>query len=233
MVVNKKMPLVAIGAVLLCHQPLTADPSTEKVDQKGVETFFYNKGYRNGYADGEKEGYAKGLAKAERAIRQYKRKIEAYEAAKYLSKRHKIAPPKVYQKKNPDGTVSVVVKGCTIEKQLTPEEILMLPETNSVGSGNVYNGSMLSSGAKPQTQSPSDHVFLPGIDSGKEPVAELSGNDIKATYLFFPDTEFYRNLFRVALRPFSVISGNRLKVIFPSEKDAKAFCVRHGVTPLK
>ncbi|HHO42405.1 MAG TPA: hypothetical protein ENN12_03495 [Epsilonproteobacteria bacterium] len=222
-----------ISAFLLVT-PISANPAIEKVDEEGKETFFYNKGFRNGYKEGEKEGYKKGLAKAEAAISQYKKKIEALESGKYLTKRHKVTPPRVYQQKNEDGTVSVVVKGCSIEKQLTPEEILMLPEIEKAESSyNSHAPSGTSSYAKRNSHAPSDNIFLPGIDPSDSITPSLGGEDMKVVYKTFPDTEFFRKLFRASGRPFSVIGGDKIKVIFPSEQEAESFCVRHNLNPGK
>ena len=223
--------LLGIGAT----SSFSSNPSIEKIDQEGAETFFYNKGYRNGYADGQKKGFEQGLKTAKKALAKYKKKIEALEAGKYLSKKHKITPPRVYQKKNPDGTVSVVVGGCAIERQLSPQEILMLPEIDTFTDGGVSvsraHTSPAYGGQGGGAAMPSDSVFLPGVDGTKSETPSLGGSDIRVVYKFFPDTQFYRKLFRASSRPFSIAGGDRIKVIFPSEREAEAFCRRHNLKP--
>ena len=216
------MTLIIVSSVSI----LNASPKNEEtINQKGMESFFYNKGFADGVTSGERSGYKKAMKHATASLNKYKRKIKALEAGKYLSKRHKITPPRLYQQRGKDGSISVVVKGCAIEKQLSPSEILLLPQTNDYSNTLSRNRPTYST---EQKKIISDNVFLPGIDTRNERPS-LAGAEIKVVYKFFPDTGFYRKLFSASGKPYSVISGDKIKVIFKSKREADSFCIRHNL----
>lgn len=202
---------------------------SEKVDTNNKEKFFYNKGLSDGYEEGKKVGYQLAMRDARKAIKKYKRRIKALEAGKYLSKKGKITPPRVYQKKRADGTIAVVVKGCSVEGELNPNDILSFPtytgEDTGANAGSYVSSSTTSSGSS----SLSDSVELAGIDyvQHRKPSSPL---DIKkATFRVFEDTQFNRELFRGAGLPYSIQPNSQLRVMFPSNKDAEGFIQRHGL----
>lgn len=224
---NNKLILGACALLLAgtyLHAEPTADPS-ESINQKGIETFFYNKGYKDGLRDGEKVGYKQAFKEAKRSIKRYSKRIKSLEASKYLSKKGKITPPRLYQKQNPDGTVQVVIEGCKIEKQLTPTEVLMLPHVDDMASSSSLRGATYSSGGDSEI---SNAVHLIGVDK-EDYRPHFSTDAVKSTFRYFPDTQFYRKLFRASGKPFAITSNEKIKVIFTSEKEALDFCAQHGL----
>jgi len=200
-----------------------------------VERHFFRKGKKVGYKLGYNAGYAAGIKFAKKRLDKYKGRVAAMEAGKYLSRRAKITPPRLYQKTTPDG-VKVVVGGCKIEKQLTTKEILSLPVYDGQEEGaREYKASRKT----PDYSNPymegnknviSNGIYLPGVDPAPKE-SSLGGDEVSMVKKAFPDTEFYRTLFRRTGVMFSIVSGNRINVTFRSERDAASFMARHELEP--
>lgn len=200
-----------------------ADPTPKEIlENKELESFFYNKGYNDGLRDGVKKGAKKAFEKATRTMGKYEKKIKAMEMGKYLFKKQKITPPRLYQVQKADGSISVVVKGCKLEKQLSPNEILMLPSTENTRGARQEVVERGGDGTSPV----SDSIHLPGVDT-KVSIPTLSGSNASLVYRFYADSTFYRDLFRVAGKPYSIVGGNKIKVIFKSEDTARRFNLRY------
>jgi len=220
----KKISFVTLIISLACSM-LYAKPDPDK--------FFYDKGF----SDGKKEGLRLGYDKAKKEILKKLKKritaIKAMEAGKYLSKKHKITAPEIYQVKKADGTLAVKVRGCRLEGELTPEEIIQLP---SAPSSYTLEGSIQSNTSSPahmnsnyqQPKGISNGVFSAGIDSyGQEP-AKLASKLNGVVYSYFPNTEFYVGILRVSSLPFTVANGGEnLKVRFESYRDRDNFIIKY------
>jgi len=197
----------------------------ETIQGQTKEKFFYNKGVSDGIEEGRRMGYSDAMKDAERSIKKYKKYIKALEAGKYLSKKSKITPPRIYQERR-NGRVSVVVKGCNIEGELSPHDILMFPSMDDGGSGGSSSGY---SSSETKSAPVSDSVFLAGVDRRKSKPTP-TGSLKKATFKTFEDTSFYRKLFRNTGLPFSIMSDKKIRVMFRSNKEAESFIRRHGLT---
>jgi len=95
-------------------------------DASGMLDMYYKKGLEAGAKSGYKKGFTDGLELAKKRVRLYADKIKANESGKYLKEYGgKVTNPEIYQIRD-GNSINVVVKGCKIEKQLTPDEIIDL-----------------------------------------------------------------------------------------------------------
>lgn len=195
---------------------------SETINEKTKEKAFYNKGFDDGFSNGEEIGYAKAVAANEKSIERYKNYIMSLEAGKYLSKKGKITPPRIYQESRSDGSISVTVRGCNIEGELSPEDILSFPSYAGEVTQSRSSQSKYKEGGK------SDSVFLAGIDRKRKiSRPEASEDGVRGTFKTFPDTSFYRKLFHASDLIFSIQSDKQIRVMFKSEQEALGFVRRH------
>ena len=218
--------LIALG---LCVNPLYA----KKAD---ADKFFYDKGFTDGKTEGMRLGYDKAKKELMAKLKSRLTAIKAMEAGKYLSKKHKITAPQIYQVKKPDGSMSVLVKGCRLEGELTPEEIVLLPKAgNLYADASTANAkSLLPSTVDPVqgTKGVSDGVFMPGIDSNRYDKPAMANSMTNTVYKYLPNTEFYTKLLRSSGFPYTMSNGGtNLKVRFSSEREAIIFLKRYDLEP--
>lgn len=199
----------------------------EKVDKQDGETFFYNKGFSDGFEEGKKIGFEQALKEGAEALSKYEAYIKSLEAGKYLSKKGKITPPRIYQEKRADGSISVVVQGCNIEGELSPKDILLFP---SIDESRNNSSRKIASSSAGNSDSVSDSVYLAGIDNPKKQRPLASNSAINATFRTFEDNSFYRKLFRGSGLAFSIQPNREIRVMFSSEQEAERFMNRHGLT---
>jgi len=199
-----------------------------------ADTFFYNKGFSDGKAEGMRLGYAKAKKEIMKKLKSRLRTIKAMEAGKYLSKKHKITAPQIYQVRNSDGSLSVQVKGCRLEGELTTEEIVLLPKVEEGYISDAPARNLVSSTSMPKEKSVglSDGVFMPGIDAAQYTKPTMASNVTQAVYKYLPNTSFYVNLLRTSGFPFTVTNGgSHLKVRFSSSSEAIGFLRRYELQP--
>jgi len=180
--------------------------------------YYYEKGYKQGKSVGYKKGFEAGKKYFLKQLKRRMAKLKAMEAGKYLVKEYKITAPEVFQKKQRDGSIKVVINGCKLEKELTPEEIMMLP--------SVPNGYKISSNSTytPSTNKPavSNSVYLPGVDYNEDiPHTTEEQNDV--TYLILPNTQYYKKLLDTAGKPYAISNDDKIKVIFENQRDKNLF----------
>jgi len=197
----------------------------EKVSEQNKEKFFYNKGVTDGFAEGKRVGYEEAMKDAKASLDKYSNYIKSLESGKYLSQKGKITPPRIYQEKRADGSISVVVRGCNIEGELSPKDILMFPVTDSHSESDA--SSIGSPSGKPVM--PSDSVYLAGVDYSKKSKPTDGMSAKKTTFKTFVDNEFYRKLFRGAGLAFSIQPNSKIRVMFSSNDEADRFVNRHGL----
>jgi len=200
---------------------------SEKIDGNNKEKFFYNKGFADGFQEGRKAGYEQAMKEAKEAMKRWAKKIKSYESGKYLASKGKITPPRVYQKRGDDGSVSVVIRGCRIEGELSPEDILTLPTVDFSDNGGG-NGRGIKHIERFKEPALSDSVFLAGVDRTK-PIPIAVEDLKKVTYRYFSDTGFYRKLMRKMGKPFSIQSSGKIKVMFESAEEANSFMTKYNL----
>lgn len=222
---KKIMVLFALGMIF---SPLYA----KKAD---ADKFFYDKGFSDGKTEGMRIGYEKAKKEVLAKLKNRLTAIKAMEAGKYLSKKHKITAPQIYQVKKPDGSMSVLVKGCRLEGELTPEEIVLLPkaESNYAGISGANADSILPSTVETgSNKGVSNGVFMPGIDSNRYDKPALAGSMTNTVYKYLPNTAFYTKLLRSSGFPYTISNGGvNLKVRFSSEREAITFLKRYDLEP--
>jgi hypothetical protein len=180
-------------------------------------------------------GYEKAKKEVLKKLKSRLNAIKAMEAGKYLSKKHKITAPQVYQVRKADGSLSVQVKGCRLEGELTPEEIVLLPKSESGYSDNTPNAESLypsTLGAGGREQGISNGVFVPGIDSSAYSRPQMATRMTDTVYKYLPNTQFYVRLLRSSGYPFTITNGGtNVKVRFGSEQEALRFLRHYDLEP--
>jgi len=227
-----KQKMIVWGLVIAVSQ------TTLYAKKPDADKFFYDKGFSDGKTEGMRLGYEKAKKEVLKKLKSRLKAIKAMEAGKYLSKKHKITAPQIYQVKKADGSLSVLVKGCRLEGELTPEEIVLLPKANGpygAGGDVVANAdSLLPSTVQPAPESRgvSNGVFLPGIDSNRYDKPQLANSMTDTVYKYLPNTEFYTKLLRTSGFPYTMSNGGtNLKVRFSSEREAIIFLKRYDLEP--
>lgn len=203
----KKTTIVMITIVAL-GSSLYADSSE----------FYFEKGYKQGKSVGYKKGFEAGKKYFLKQLKKRMASIRAMEAGKYLIKQYKITAPKVFQKKLRDGSIKVVVEGCKLEKELTPEEIMTLPTMpNDYKSSNTYE-------YNPNTnqKAVSNSVYLPGVDSNEE-IPHGTEEVNNATYLVLPNTTYYKKLLDKEGKPYAIDNNGKIKVLFENNREKQLF----------
>ena len=218
------MKRVLLTALTLTAVTAFAGNDVKHYNTDNIEQFQYQKGLREGIERGYKEGYRDALEFAKKQLRLYKKKIEALEAGKYLKEYSgKITNPEVYQLKNGD-SVKVIVRGCRIEKPLSPDEIIDLPIlygiTDTTLKTHYENKPYNSSTFHTDT---SDIVGRDG--NGFYSNRPLDPYTDHASYIYIRNTSRNRAKLELLNRDFTV-EDNRLKIKFYNEKDRKDFLKR-------
>jgi len=200
-----------------------------------ADKFFYDKGFSDGKAEGLRIGYEKAKKEVLQKLKSRLKAIKAMEAGKYLSRKHKITAPQIYQIRRDDGSLSVLVKGCRLEGELTPEEIVLLPKAEGVYgavSDGANVGSLLPSTINPSVTGASNGVFIPGIDTSSYDKPQLANSATNTVYKYLPNTVFYTKLLRTSGFPYTISNaGSNLKVRFASEREAIIFLQRYDLEP--
>jgi len=220
-----------VVAVVLC---LSTGPLYAK--KADADKFFYEKGFTDGKKEGMRIGYEKAKKEVLAKLKSRLKAIKAMEAGKYLSKKHKITAPQIYQVKKPDGSMSVLVKGCRLEGELTPEEIVLLPkaEESYTGISGANANSLLPSTVDTSTtdRGVSNGVFMPGVDANRYDKPQLANSMTNTVYKYLPNTNFYTKLLRSSGFPYTISNGGtNLKVRFSSEREAIIFLKRYDLEP--
>jgi len=84
----------------------------------------YNLGYRMAIEDASEIYIQKGLELAKESIKKWRDRILAIEAGKYAIEEEKVTAPEIYVSQSTDGSITMNVTGCKIEKENTPAEII-------------------------------------------------------------------------------------------------------------
>lgn len=230
---NAKTLLVAMAASVAAHAVTPVDAThssrdiSENLNASNKERFMYNKGFKDGYEIGKREGYKKALDEAKKALDEYKNTIHAYEMGKYLARKGKITPPRLYQKRGRNGQFSVIVKGCEVRGELSPADILKLPKY--IGKETVSASSFSDQGVGESSKF-SDGVFLTGIDHRHTPIAKPTTSLKQVNAIILRDTKFYRDLLRSSGTLFSIEeNGGGLKAVFSSPRERDSFIRNYGL----
>lgn len=220
--------IFSMGTLLFANSPEKIT-FTENINSSTKERTFYNKGFKDGFEIGKREGYAEGLERAKKALEAYRNKIKSYEAGKYLSLKGKITPPRLYQSRK-NGRFEVFVKGCEVRGQLSPSDILILPEIDENDSGASLLGSVTGAGES-RNEPTSDGVFLKGVDDGDEtPVAVPTASLKQKNSIVLRDTKFYRDLLRSSGILYTIEgNGGGLKAIFSNPREKQSFVTSYNL----
>jgi hypothetical protein len=229
-----KLSLAFLLSGLLAGTAFAVDEeSIKNYNTEHLNQFYYTKGFKEGVENGYKEGYKEALEFSKKQLRLYKDKIKALESGKYLKEHSgKITNPEIYQVKNGD-TIKVIVRGCRIEKQLTPDEIIDLPHypidancNNKFEYHNVEgeNKPIFNSDLKGVTNS----VDVMGRD-GNGFYSDRASNPYtnENSYYYLENTSTLRKQLDVLNYTYA-IEDNKIKVIFGNENERKSFLENMG-----
>ncbi|KAB7891292.1 hypothetical protein [Poseidonibacter ostreae] len=198
--------------------------SEKSFDASGMLDLYYKKGLKAGASEGYQRGFEQGLELAKKRIRLYAQKIKANENGKYLKEYGgKITNPEIYQIR--DGSnISVIVKGCKIEKQLTPDEIIDLELYPMDGDNKKFkyynvdkNNTSLFDEQNPTVSNSADIFSNDNMGYKK---SRPSVNNDKSDYIYLPNSSNLRAKLTNLNYSFA-IENDRIKVIYGSirEKD--------------
>ena len=200
-----------------------------------ADKFFYDKGFKDGKVEGMRIGYERAKKEVLKKLKSRLNAIKAMEAGKYLSKKHKITAPQIYQVRKADGSLSVMVKGCRLEGELTPEEIVLLPTSEAAYGDNTPQAEGLfpsTLDASRKEHGVSNSVFLPGVDATSYSTPQMATRMTDTVYKYLPNTKFYVRLLRSSGYPFTIThGGTNVKVRFSSEQEALTFLRRYDLEP--
>ena len=214
------LKLISLTGIVLSINLFAGEIDKNEKDLGSIANFYYKQGYQAGYKQGYEEGYQKALNYAKEKLKEYALKIKAYEAGKYLIATKKITYPQVFYIKNPDNSIKIVIKNSQIEKEIGADDILYIPNINLSNLKNINDT------IKPSYEV-SNSVSTQDIQTNPE-VPKLSKNTLNAYYLYMPNTESYKNILNKAGLVYAE-TGNRLKVIFQSKKEAQNFIKDFGL----
>lgn len=221
-----------IAVAFMLSSVAVADEEVKQYNTEHLEQFFYTKGLRDGIEKGYKQGYEEALAFAKKQMRLYSDKIKALEAGKYLKEYGgKITNPEVYQVKN-GNSVNVIVRGCRIEKQLSPDEIIDLPhypiDANCNNTFKYHN-----------VEGDTNPIFNTNVNTGNSAdVLSRDGNGFYSqrssnpysnnnSYYYLDNTSTLRNQLDILNYTYT-IEDNKIKVIFSNENERSTFLKNMG-----
>lgn len=201
------------------------NPKINSYDIQPLLEMHYKKGLKDGAEKAYKEGYINGLEFSKKRLRLYSQKIKAYESGKYLKEyAGKISNPEIYQTKVNDG-VKVIVNGCKIEKELTPDEII-----------DLVHFPMDANEKDKISYESENNLYMPIFDNygvtnsvdiisrdkdGFNESRPSSPFEQKPSYLHLPNNRHTINKLN-SLNYTYAIDGDNIKVIFSSEREKEA-----------
>ena len=219
---NRKLNYLLVISLL----GVSLHAEVKEYNTEHIEQFQYQQGFKDGARKAYKEGYRDALRFAKKQLRLWAKTIKAYEAGKYLKEYDKkITNPAIYQSKQ-GNTVKVIVRGCRIERQLSPDEILELPmyPIDTTGNGKFDYTNMDASDVnifdKDTFTNSGDIVARDGDGFySSRPTNPFTNN---ASFLYFPNTEQNRKKLTVLNYNYT-IEDNKIKVIFRSKEERQFF----------
>lgn len=222
---------ILLALSLATISSIASDKEIKTYNSEHLEQFFYKKGLRDGAEKGYKDGYRDAIRFAKKQLRLWGTKIRSLESGKYLKEYEgKITNPEIYQIKS-GNEIKVIVRGCRIEKQLTPDEIIDLPIYPIDANGNYrfkyYN-------IDETARSPFDDT----IHTNSADVIGRDGNGFysnrptnpytnNASYYYLDNNRAIRKKLDILNYTYA-IENNRLKVIFSSEDEKNKFLEKMG-----
>lgn len=215
------------GCLFFAVGLLAQETDVKNYNTEHIQQFYYKKGLRDGAEKGYKNGYRDALRASKKQLRLWATKIMALESGKYLKEyAGKITNPEIYQIKN-GNEIKVVVKGCKIEKPLTPDEIIDLPQYPIDANGNYkfkyYNIDETASSPLEDGNNITNSADVVGRDgNGFYSNRPSSPYANKASYYYLPNSRSMRKKLDVLNYSYA-IEDNKIKVIFNSEKEKNSF----------
>ncbi len=198
-------------------------------DSSGMLDMYYKKGLESGAKNGYDKGYKDGIELAKKRLRLYSDKIKANESGKYLKEYGgKITNPEIYQIKD-GNSINVIVKGCKIEKQLTPDEIIdleLFPIDGDDMKFKYYNMNK-DNIALFDEQNPTSYGGSSGVTNSVDVFENdnmgymknrPSLNNSNTKYMYLPNSNNLRTKLTNLNYTYS-IENDRIKVIYGSERE--------------
>lgn len=223
------MRIKKAAVILLSITALLAD-EPKQYNTEHIEQFEYNRGFKQGIERGYKSGYADAIVFAKKQLRLYAKKIKALEAGKYLKEYDKkITNPAIYQTKQ-GNNINIIVRGCRIEKPLTPDEILELPlypiDTSTNGQFSYSNADESNVNIFDNTRSDSSDVLIRDGNGffGSRPKSSFVNTDS----FFYIENSAKNRKHLNTLNYSYAIENNRIKIVFKNSVEREAFIKNMG-----
>lgn len=207
--------------LVLMISSLNANSQIDSTNISPMLEEYYKKGLKIGAEKAYKEGYIKGLMYADKKIRLWATKMKGNESGKYLKEyAGKIGSPNLYQTKHSSGEgVSVVVKGCVIEKQLTPDEIIDLTPypIDAIGNEKIDYINAPNASKEVGHDISNSVADLSNVSSFEESRPNNPYSS-KKSYLYLPKNKSIANKLNDLNYAYAV-ENNSIKVVFNSERE--------------
>jgi len=109
-------------SLLLCFSlPLLA-----KTNMTEMQEFYYKLGQKEAKVKYMQAGYQMALNDFTGLVTEYRKEVEAQQAAKYLNEKHKLTYPKIYKKRK-GNSYEIVIKPSKIEGSFSVEDLFIIP----------------------------------------------------------------------------------------------------------
>lgn len=207
-----------------CFFLINLNANEKSFDASGLLDMYYKKGLEQGAKDGYQKGYEDALELAKKRLRLYADKIKANESGKYLKEYGgKITNPEIYQLRD-GNSINVIVKGCKIEKQLTPDEIIDLELFPIDGDDmkfkyyNMTNNNVALFNEQNPANSITNSMDIFENDNDGFFKERPSLNNSNKKYLYLPNSSNLRTKLS-NLNYTYTIENNKIKLIYGSERE--------------
>ena len=174
----KSVVLAALSAGLLSTSLLAAPP-VSKDTMSEIQKFYFKLGSKQGHMNGVEEGYNKALMDFKKLLHNYKAKIRALEAGKYLVENGKITYPKVYKIRK-GSSYQIKIKAPVVEREFTSDDLFIIPMLNGKDV-QTENMSLFDGEIPGEPKKYSNGMDLPDIESMNRSVRPNSVGNIRET----------------------------------------------------
>lgn len=229
----KKVFFYILGTLSITTVNLQAEEISTKINTYDISPMletYYKKGLADGSEKAYKEGFKSALLHAKKRLRLWENEISNFEKNKYLLEYDgKITNPEIYQSKfNMGEGVNVIVDGCKIEKQLTPDDIIDSKFfTHKLEKDNYYN-----------ITSNTTDIFNNSVTNGVDIISRdkngfnedrpSSPFGTNKAYLYLAKNKTVLEKLNVLNYAFA-IENNRIKIILSSEKEKQQLLKKLGM----
>lgn len=215
-----KLATIGLITVAFSIQLMASEDNPRTGDIRDIEKFFYNQGVKESYNEAYAAGYTKAVKDSLMALKRYDQLIKAREAGKYLIAQDKLSSPEAYLIESENGGLEIKIRGCKIEKELTPADILKAPLANA----RMFDNNEIDAYGenKSNIDTASNSVVISKRDTIQSEVPILPGNETQRSKRVYNNTPTIRKALDANNVVYS-ISDKKIRAIFSSSRTAEKF----------